>query len=66
MHKSHHEILMQCQHASGHEFDTTPSLSSNVTISKAEHDYLVCLSEGPAETLGFCLETTSVGDDFSA
>ncbi|KAF2445038.1 hypothetical protein P171DRAFT_287747 [Karstenula rhodostoma CBS 690.94] len=28
-------------HTSGHEFDTTPSLSNNVTISKAEYDYLL-------------------------
>ncbi|KAF2786137.1 hypothetical protein K505DRAFT_368477 [Melanomma pulvis-pyrius CBS 109.77] len=28
-------------HTSGHEFDTTPSLSNNVTISKAEHEYLI-------------------------
>ncbi|KAF2007134.1 hypothetical protein P154DRAFT_550763 [Amniculicola lignicola CBS 123094] len=28
-------------HTSGHEFDTTPSLSSNVTISKSEHEYLL-------------------------
>jgi hypothetical protein len=29
------------QHTSGHEFDTTPSLSNNVTISKAEYDHLL-------------------------
>ncbi|KAJ4350242.1 uncharacterized protein N0V89_008863 [Didymosphaeria variabile] len=29
------------QHTSGRNFDTTPSLSNNVTISKAEHDYLL-------------------------
>ncbi|KAF2687407.1 hypothetical protein K458DRAFT_415662 [Lentithecium fluviatile CBS 122367] len=28
-------------HTTGHEFDTTPSLSNNVTISKAEHEYLL-------------------------
>ncbi|KAL5375668.1 hypothetical protein DPSP01_011027 [Paraphaeosphaeria sporulosa] len=28
-------------HTSGHDFDTTPSLSNNVTISKAEYDYLL-------------------------
>ncbi|KAL5396901.1 hypothetical protein PMIN03_004555 [Paraphaeosphaeria minitans] len=28
-------------HTSGHEFDTTPSLSNNVTISKSEYDYLL-------------------------
>ncbi|KAF2661216.1 hypothetical protein K491DRAFT_481319 [Lophiostoma macrostomum CBS 122681] len=28
-------------HTSGQQFDTTPSLSTSVTISKAEHDYLV-------------------------
>jgi hypothetical protein len=29
------------QHTSGHEFDTTPSLSNNVTISKAEYGHLL-------------------------
>ena len=32
------------QHTTGHEFDTNPSLSDNVTISQAEHEYLVCPS----------------------
>jgi hypothetical protein len=36
--------LTSKQHTTGHEFDTNPSLSNNVTISKAEHEFLVRLS----------------------
>jgi hypothetical protein len=31
-----------CQHTSGHEFELTPDLFSNVIISKEEHDHMVC------------------------
>jgi hypothetical protein len=36
--------LTSRQHTTGDEFDTNPSLSNNVTISKAEHEFMVCLS----------------------
>ncbi|PVI06202.1 hypothetical protein DM02DRAFT_38092 [Periconia macrospinosa] len=40
--KSYFQALLRRAefHTAGHEFDTTPSLSVNVTISKSEHDYL--------------------------
>ncbi|KAF1974808.1 hypothetical protein BU23DRAFT_91236 [Bimuria novae-zelandiae CBS 107.79] len=41
--KSYFDALLRRAefHTSGQQFDTTPSLSNNVTISKAEHDYLL-------------------------
>lgn len=35
-------ILINTQHTSGHEYDTEPSLSNSVVISKTEHEVLVC------------------------
>ncbi|KAF1959946.1 hypothetical protein CC80DRAFT_584767 [Byssothecium circinans] len=44
--QSYFEALLRrnpdrAQHTNGRVFDTTPSLSANVTISKSEHDYLL-------------------------